>query len=86
MPEITVVGEFEVWCANCGAGICGNFRERTRRPGVFDADPCEKCLENAREEGSATGFHERQTEVDQLQEQVRRLEKEISEATKQEAP
>jgi len=67
MPSIEV--EFEVWCSKCGAGLCLNVTPRQSRgygsqtPGV-DIEPCEKCLENAREEGYQEGFDEGKAEAE----------------------
>ena len=44
MPEI--IAEIEVYCAECGAGLCGNTRTSVKRgmPQVV-VEPCDKCLE-----------------------------------------
>lgn len=52
MPELGL--EFEVFCGGCGAGLCGNCTEgKTRGRGMpfITVEPCEKCLEKAKEEG-----------------------------------
>jgi hypothetical protein len=52
MPELPL--EFEVYC-QCGAGMCRNCSEgrRTNGRGVpyITIEPCERCLEAARDEG-----------------------------------
>lgn len=79
MPQVTVTADVEFWCAQCGKGICSNFSERPRRPGVFDAEPCADCLEAAKNEGVEEGRAERQDEIDSLQERVRELEQALQE-------
>ena len=51
---INVELEVEVFCAGCGAGLCKqskagntNYRKQT----FIEVEPCEKCLEKARDEG-----------------------------------
>jgi len=55
MPEFDEVRvEFEAFCAGCGGGMCGNVDTRSsRRRGMsqITIQPCEKCLEVARDEG-----------------------------------
>ena len=65
MTEITV--NIELYCAVCGNGICRNATPRTQRSGhgedpTFDIEPCEVCLENARQEGHDKGHSEGHTE------------------------
>ena len=55
MPSI----EFEVWCS-CGNGLCNQTKEVK---GGIQVEPCEKCLESAREEGREEGYNERDKEV-----------------------
>lgn len=86
MPQVTAKGEatlvvdIEFWCAKCGDGICSHYRERPRREGVFDAEPCEACLERAKEEGQEAGRDERQGEIDELKERVEELERKLMDA------
>ena len=44
--------EVEVWCASCGAGLCGQSKAITRRgrQGI-DVEPCKKCQNDAYERG-----------------------------------
>jgi flavoprotein len=70
MPTLPM--EFEVYCATCGAGLCSNCTEgRTTNRGMpfISVDPCEKCLDAARDEGYSQGEqaalqrqHEEETE------------------------
>jgi hypothetical protein len=57
MPTLPL--EFEVYCGKCGAGLCGNCTEG-KTPGrgapLIKVDPCEKCLENAKDEGDTEGY------------------------------
>ncbi len=57
MPEIPV--NIELYCAGCRQGICNNATAgttKTRREACFDIEPCEKCLQRAREEGYEEGY------------------------------
>ena len=65
MTEITV--NIEIYCAVCGNGICQNATPRTQSSGynnepTFDIEPCEVCLENAKNEGHSEGHSEGHTE------------------------
>lgn len=61
--EVTADAEvdFEVYCAKCGAGLCNNADTRASRlrgmPQVT-IEPCERCLDAAREEGAAKAMEE----------------------------
>lgn len=66
MPSI----DFEVWCSKCGEGICNNYNIKGNRYGFhFQADPCEKCLDNARAE--------KDEDIKILQEKIDELEAKI---------
>lgn len=70
MPELTV--EFEVYCS-CGNGLCGNATVRTsRNRGVQQLviEPCEKCLEVARDEAADRARREVEVELSELQERA----------------
>jgi len=54
MPDINVDVNIEVWCS-CGEGLCGQTRAQR---GSFTVEPCEKCLENARQEGYDEGHED----------------------------
>jgi len=59
--EVDATVDFEVFCAQCGAGLCNSCTEgRTPNRGVpyIQVEPCEKCIENARGEGEEKGFEE----------------------------
>lgn len=51
-PQMSV--EFEVICGHCNGGLCRSTTvdERHNVPVVI-VDPCEKCLEDAKDEGRA---------------------------------
>lgn len=56
MPDMTV--SFECYCSYCGAGICNNVtvKEAAWKGRIrLDIEPCEKCLESAKEEGFEDG-------------------------------
>jgi hypothetical protein len=59
--------EFEVYCARCGAGICGNVDVSHGRAGhrILRIDPCERCLKSERDEGYDEGYQEGQTEAEE---------------------
>ena len=55
MPLITADIDISIYCETCGAGICNNATVRAN--GVtLDIEPCERCLENARDEGYNEGL------------------------------
>lgn len=61
MPVFTmsVDCEFEVYCDQCGAGLCGNSREEVKYGRLkLYVSPCEKCLAAEREEGRDEGSKE----------------------------
>ena len=52
MPEISV--EIEIYCEECGAGLCNGSRgTKTRMRGqpAFFVEPCKKCLEDSFKKG-----------------------------------
>jgi hypothetical protein len=51
MPTMQV--DFEVWCNECGAGLCN---VTTVDGTSIKVDPCEKCLAAARDEGHGEGY------------------------------
>lgn len=52
MPTVEISGEVEVWCATCGAGLCLTV---TTNGSSVNVPPCERCMENARQEGYGEG-------------------------------
>lgn len=53
MPEFG----FEVWCSECGAGLCQQTSVLTDRSGInVTVGPCEKCLEKAELKGHSEGY------------------------------
>lgn len=55
MPDISI--DIELYCNTCGSGICGNgMATYTRRQPCFRIDACEKCTENARDDGYEKGY------------------------------
>ena len=57
MPTFMVDVDFSVYCAKCGAGLCGNRSTDDKRM-KMDVEPCDKCLENARDDGYSSGHDE----------------------------
>lgn len=52
-----VLVDVQVYCGGCGAGICGNVTQG-KREGEIHIDPCDKCLDEAKNEGFAEGNDE----------------------------
>lgn len=69
--------DFEVFCGTCGAGLCNvsdtRFSGYRKFPQVT-VEACEKCMENAKDEGRK----EAEAEYEQ---QLSELRKELAEAT-----
>ena len=60
MPTLEL--EFEVYCS-CGAGMCNNSSEgRNYHSQCITVEPCEACLDRAREEARSEGYDEGYTE------------------------
>lgn len=56
MPEVTV--NIEIYCDKCGAGLCNQstfVKTRVREEPSFRVQPCEKCMDEARDEGYQDG-------------------------------
>ena len=54
MPTMTIT--FEVWCAECGEGLCNLTSETDRRGKTgIDVSPCPTCLARAKTEGEEAG-------------------------------
>lgn len=49
VPEL----QFEVFCAQCGKGLCGLTVVRGDR---VEVDPCPRCQESARDKGYDEGY------------------------------
>ena len=45
--------DIDIECAECGNGL-----EADQRRGVIGVDPCETCMDKAREEARKTGYAE----------------------------
>lgn len=61
MPRFTIEVdcEFEVYCGECGAGLCNNSSEgRNGHSNYIDVSPCENCLQIAYDEGREEGLEE----------------------------
>lgn len=55
MPEIEL--NIELYCATCGAGICGNGTATQRRgQPCFQIEACDKCVSTADDEGYKRGY------------------------------
>lgn len=56
MPEITI--DIEVWCSECGQGICHLASDHGRNKPGIDVGLCDKCLKAARDEARNEGYDE----------------------------
>ncbi len=57
MPDVTV--NVDVYCGRCGDGLCNQttYKENyTGRDKAFHVEPCEKCLDAAKDEGDDKGY------------------------------
>lgn len=77
MPSFELTLDFEAYCNECGAGICGNVETRkSHRRGLdqITVQPCEKCIANAKEEGAESREREvreeLETQIDSLKEEL----------------
>ena len=63
MPTFEV--EFEVYCGECGAGIC-NLSDGSsgRRGPVVTVTPCEKCMAKQYREGYDKGYDDGKAEAE----------------------
>jgi len=58
--------EFEVFCARCGAGLCGNSDTRSsynRGCPQVTVEPCDKCISNSKDEGYDEGYEKGQQDA-----------------------
>lgn len=57
MPEIEV--QVEIWCS-CGEGLCNQSTPGKDRHGdpKITVEPCQKCLDSARDDGRESGREE----------------------------
>ena len=59
MPSFTIEVDFDVYCARCGAGLCNQSSafDATRNKGCrVDVEPCERCLDDAKDAGINEGY------------------------------
>ena len=69
--EVEATIDFEVFCARCGAGICGNCTDgNTPNRGMpyIQVEPCQRCIEDAEEKeydkGYDNGYRAREMETE----------------------
>lgn len=66
MSEIEVKINFQIWCSECGTGLCGNVSNKGRSGDefydvlqdqllIFQIEPCQYCLKNSYDEGYEVG-------------------------------
>lgn len=65
MPTVAV--EIEVWCAECGEGICDHVESVRGRDGNIKVRPCDKCMK------------EKDNEIEKIQDERDDLKNSISE-------
>ena len=69
--EVTFDVDFEVICADCGAGLCNKSDVRSSRsrgmPQVT-VEPCEKCLAEAKDKGYDEGYKQAGNDADEAKE------------------
>lgn len=53
MPDLTV--DVDVYCGRCGDVLQAEFKEGYQRSNKCNVEPCEKCLEVAKDEGEEVG-------------------------------
>ena len=59
MPTFNIDVDFEVYCAECGAGLCnGSDTDTGRRGPRVNVAPCECCLDAAHTKGYEEGLAE----------------------------
>jgi len=80
---VSVDLDFEVYCAKCGAGICGLAdvkKSRNRGFPIISMTPCEKCMEE--KDGEIADLTKERdaldNQVDELKYQLQELEKEYA--------
>lgn len=54
MPDLTI--EVDVFCARCGDVLQADFKEGYQGAKEVHAEPCEKCLDVAKDEGDEAGY------------------------------
>jgi hypothetical protein len=60
MPSI----DLEFYCSNCGAAMCNNINLDYKWSYIaVNIEPCENCLENAKDEGYENGYDKHREEV-----------------------
>ena len=70
MPSLPCEVEFEAYCGQCGAGICGNVSTRTSRTRAVPQlviEPCRRCIEAAAEGATDAAHASDRKEIDDLQ-------------------
>lgn len=64
MPEVTI--DVEVYCADCGEGLCSqteSVRSYRRGEPQFRVEACKRCLEVTRDEGYEEGYSKGQKDA-----------------------
>jgi Zn finger protein HypA/HybF involved in hydrogenase expression len=86
---VDVAINFEIWCANCGTGICGNTEYRRGSENHFDTR-CDQCNKEREEIEKGRDIFkermyalqieikERDDEIDSLNKRIEELEEELA--------
>ena len=81
MPAATV--NIEVFCDECGEGLCNQttfVTTRHRGEPSFRVLPCKKCLETAHDEGRAEERETADEEIGERDRRIAQLEADLAEA------
>jgi len=64
MPTLDLT--FEVFCGNCGAGLCNNSTEgHNSHSQYISVEPCQVCLDSKYEEGIDDGYQKCKEETEE---------------------
>ena len=65
MPNFDIEIDFEVYCATCGAGLCGQSEGTQNNRGlIVNVEACENCIDIAKEESYQEGYEEAEQEYE----------------------
>ncbi len=78
MVQAYVEVEFEAYCAQCGDGIC-HLVDSTHSGENIRITPCENCIEGATEEGREEAEREKDSEIEDLNDDIYDLKLTIDE-------
>ncbi len=87
MPTFSTDIEFEVFCAECGAGICNHADTRVshrRNANQVVVRPCDTCMKAKQDEidGHEETIEQRDSTIEDLREEVAALKEQLAEKEK----